>query len=120
VRITPAKWDAEYTWLREGQVRSIGTSPLVTVPNDLGNRGRQGSAEVTNTEDGIGLKATHRNSSILGMTMQAIGAFMLLAILGLDGILLPLLSLAVVLSGEIIFISSITHGGNRNRSEMIR
>jgi len=45
---------------------------------------------------------------------------MILTILGLNGMLLPLLSLGVVLSGEIIFISSVVHGGNRNRSELIR
>ncbi|MCX6651309.1 MAG: hypothetical protein NT131_06615 [Methanomassiliicoccales archaeon] len=121
MRITPAKWDAEYTWLRdEDHIRSIGTSPLITVPRNLGTRKHEEPRETAGVADRNGLGTEHRSSSILDMAMQVIGAFMLLTILGLNGMLLPLLSLGVVLSGEIIFISSLGHGSKRNRSEWIR
>jgi len=52
----------------------------------------------------------------LGVALQALGA-VVLGILAIDGHLLSLLPLAVLVGGEVIFISSLEHKGERSAGD---
>jgi len=96
VRITPTKWDAEYSWINhEDGVRAIGTSPVIRLPERERRTGVFSS---------------------LGMALQTIGAA-ILGFFALDAEALLLLPLGTVLFGELIFISSLNHGGVRSPGE---
>jgi hypothetical protein len=119
VRITPAKWDAEYSWLRdEGRKGSVGTSPLIVRRKERTKRERQVSlgalVKIGHADNG----SERKISILMGIMLQAIGAVALLFVLGTGGGVVPFLSLGAVLSGEIIFISSLGHRGDRFRGEI--
>ena len=101
MRITPSKWDAEYAWLRnEEGIRALQTEPKVRV------------------RKGMNWAFTRESSrpTALGVALQALGA-VVLGILAIDGHLLSLLPLAVLVGGEVIFISSLEHKGERSAGD---
>ncbi|MHC1708969.1 MAG: hypothetical protein AB9819_00980 [Methanomassiliicoccales archaeon] len=101
MRITPSKWDAEYAWLRnEEGIRALQADPKV--------RARKG----VNWTFAIGSS----RPTALGMALQALGA-VVLGILAVDGHLLSLLPLAALIGGEVIFISSLEHKGERSAGD---
>ena len=51
-----------------------------------------------------------------GLALQGLGA-VLLGLLAIDGQLLTLLPLAALISGEVIFISSLGHKGERSTGD---
>ncbi|MHC1681164.1 MAG: hypothetical protein AB9860_07990 [Methanomassiliicoccales archaeon] len=52
----------------------------------------------------------------LGMSLQVLGA-VILGILAIDGHLLTLLPLAALVGGEVIYISSLDHKGERSAGD---
>ena len=101
MRITPAKWDAEYAWLRnEEGVRAWQFEPKVKVRKEARKKILQG----------IG------RPSMTGLVLQGLGA-VLLGLLAFDGQLLTLLPLAAIISGEVIFISSLGHKVERSTGD---
>jgi len=101
VRITPAKWDAEYVWLRhEEGVRALQTEPKVRV--------RKGMNWTLARDAGRPIA--------FGIALQVLGA-VVLGILAMDGQLLMLAPLAALFGGEVIFISSLGHRGERSAGD---
>lgn len=101
MRITPAKWDAEYAWLRgDGGVSAWQTAPKVKVRKEARSKSTVGMGR----------------PSAVGLALQALGA-VLLGILALDGNLLTLLPLVALVGGEVIFISSWGHRGERSAGD---
>ena len=101
MRITPAKYDAEYAWLRDREgVPAWQTEPKVKVRRELGIK------DVPK----IG------RPSAMGLAIQGLGA-VVLGILALDGHLLTLLPLMALIGGEVIFISSLDHKGERSAGD---
>ncbi len=101
MRITPAKWDAEYAWLKsDGGVPAWQTEPKVKVRKEARSKSIWGMGR----------------PSVVGLAMQALGA-VLLGILALDGDLLSLLPLVALVGGEVIFISSWDHKGERSAGD---
>jgi len=101
VRITPSKWDAEYTWLRnEEGVRAMLADPKVRVGKEVRSR----------------LVGKVGRPTALGMAMQVLGAAVL-GLLAIDMNPLTLLPLAVLVGGEVIFISSLKHMGERSAGD---
>jgi hypothetical protein len=104
VRITPAKWDPERSWLNhEDRAKVIGAGP---------------KAKMTGCGFGSGLRKMGRPSKV-GMALQMLG-IVLLGMLALGGQALLLLPIVVILSGEIIYISSLDHVGERSPEEGAR
>ncbi len=110
VRITPSKWDAEYSWLRDERCgRSVGMSPMVRETRRENHRDRWSWGRLRGALLGRPLFMERRGWWTLGLGLQACGAMVLLAV-GIDSYL-PAISLGAVLGGEIIFISSLGHRG---------
>lgn len=101
MRITPAKWDAEYAWLRsEEGIRALHAEPKVRVRKGMNWTFTRGSGRPT----------------ALGMALQVMGA-VVLGLLAIDGHLVTLLPLAALIGGEVIFISSLDHRGERSAGD---
>lgn len=101
MRITPAKYDAEYAWLRSGEgVPAWQSEPKVKVRN-------RSSGKVA---------LNLGRPSVMGLALQALGAAVL-GILAMDGHLLTLLPLMALIGGEVIFISSLDHKGERSAGD---
>ncbi len=101
MRITPAKYDAEYAWLRNGEgVPAWQTEPKVKARRESGMKGAWR----------IG------RPSVMGLALQVLGAAVL-GILAMDGRPLMLLPLMALMGGEVIFISSLGHRGERSAGD---
>lgn len=101
VRITPAKYDAEYAWLRSGEgVPAWQTEPKVKI----------GKESPTKNAWRIG------RPSAMGLSLQIIGAAVL-GLLAMNGDLITLLPLTALIGGEVIFISSLGHKGERSTGD---
>ena len=101
MRITPAKWDAEYEWLRnEREVRALQVEPKVRIGKESNWR----------TAIKFG------RPTMVGMTLQVMGAAVL-GLLALNGHLVMLLPLTALIAGEIVFISSLDHKGERSAGD---
>jgi len=101
VRITPAKWDAEYAWLRNEQgVRALQAEPKVRT----GKGPRPSGAVKTG------------RPTVVGIALQVLGA-VLLGALAINGHPIMLLPLTALIGGEVIFISSWEHKGKRSAGD---
>ena len=101
MRITPAKWDAEYEWLRhEEGVRALQAEPKVRIGKEYNWR----------TAIKFG------RPTLVGMTLQVMGAAVL-GFLALNGHPIMLLPLTALIGGEVIFISSLDHKGERSAGD---
>ncbi|HQN76441.1 MAG TPA: hypothetical protein PLR51_01270 [Methanomassiliicoccales archaeon] len=101
MRITPAKWDAEYVWLRSGKgVVAWQAEPKIKV------RGGAGGARAWRFD----------RFTATGLAMQTMAAVML-GLLAMDGHLLTLLPLMALIGGEVIFISSLDHKVERSAGD---
>lgn len=101
MRITPAKYDAEYAWLRNGEVTPVRrTEPKIKVRRQ---------ARVTDSWR-IG------RPTVMGLVLQGLGA-VVLGVLAMDGHMITLLPLTALIGGEVIFISSLGHKGERSAGD---
>lgn len=101
MRITPAKWDAEYEWLRhEEGVRALQAEPKVRI------------VKAPNWRAAIRVG----RPAVVGMALQVLG-MVLLGALAINGHPIMLLPLTALIGGEVIFISSLDHKGKRSAGD---
>jgi hypothetical protein len=101
VRITPAKWDAEYEWLRhEEGVRALQTEPKIRIGKEFNWR--------------AAIKV--ERPTLVGMALQVMGAAVL-GLLAFNVHPIMLLPLTALIGGEVIFISSLDHKGKRSAGD---
>jgi len=112
VRITPAKWDSEYSWLRNESLKDrSGTFSTRSASSKIEI---SRSKDATRNDDRSSFTSEgseHRKTTVFGLVLQIFGMVALLNVLRLDLDAFALISFGMLLTGEIIFIISLSHRG---------
>jgi len=121
VRITPAKWDSEYSWLRNESLKD--RSGTFSTRNVSSKTKKSGSVYATRNDGRssvISEGSERRKTTLFGLALQIFGMVALLNVLRLDLDAFALISFGMLLIGEIIFIISLSHRGYGFRGERIQ
>lgn len=115
MKITPAKYDSEYKWLREEARKDGARHRLNAIKKAvLSMFGQKKVREWNEMEERrIRLDGIPR----IGMVLQALGMTLLLIVLVDDWDVTTTLSFSAVVAGEIIIINSLCHHGCEIRGE---